>query len=231
VKSEAVHREHFKQFDSAAELYEGLIKDYPNDPDSHFSLAMNLIALGGDDRAIAELEKARQLDPAYVLGYIAAAEYYNRQKAPEIAIKVLEKAERLAPAEVLIWDSLANLHHNQGNYRKAEAYYRKVLATDPSSPGVLSYLGDSLFYLGQYQEALLHYQQAISVSRRWQDSYLFPNVWLQLALTQDKLGRTSEAIATLDQFLSEQPDAPTETISEARQHLARMKTHDRDSSE
>lgn len=222
VKAEATHREHFKQFDAAAELYEGLIKDYPNDPDPYFSLAMNLIARGGEDRVIPLLEKARQLDPTYMLGYVAAAGFYNQQHAPDIAIKLLEEAERLVPDAPAIWDALGNLHHNQGNYRKAESYYRKILVTDPSSPMIFAYLGDSLFYQERYQDALPNYLQAIANSQKWEDSYIFPDVWLQLAKTQEKLGRSSEAIETLQHFLSDYPDPPEELRKEAQQQLARL---------
>lgn len=223
VKSEAVHREYFKQFESAAELYEGLIKDFPNDPDSYFSLAMNLIAQEKKDLAVKSLEKARKLDPVYLLGYGTIAEFYNQRKEPELALKILEGAERLTPAEPFLWNILANLHHNLGNYRKAEKYYRKLLKLEPDSPAFLAYLGDSLFFLDNYKEALTCYQQAIAISRKWQDSYLYPWVWLQTAQTQAKLGRDVEAVTTLEQFLRDYPDLPTETISEAKQLLTRLK--------
>ncbi len=224
VKTEATHREFFKQFDSAAELYQGLIREYPNEPDAYFSLAMNLIAQGQEEQGLANIEKARKIDPLYIHGYITVAEFYNQQKEPELAIKVLEKAERLAPGEIFLLDALGNMHHNLENYREAAAYYRKILATDRSTPTTHVYLADSLFFLGQYSEALNYYQQAIISAQDAPDTYLDPGVWLQLAQTRIKLGRKDEAMATLIQFFQEQPDAPEEIRAEANKLLANLRS-------
>ncbi len=62
------------------------------------------------------------------------------------------------------WGALAMVRDRQGRWTESDSAYRKALALDPDSPGLLNNAGMSLLAQGHAHEAMSYFQQALSVA-------------------------------------------------------------------
>lgn len=93
------------------------------------------------------------------LGYILA----DRTQRFGEARALLEKALRLRPDDAAILDSMGWLHFRTGNYTDALSYLRSAYATAPN-PEIAAHLGETLWLLGDLDEARRIWQEGIQLS-------------------------------------------------------------------
>ncbi len=90
---------HFEagRYQEAAEMYRKLIAEDPEDASLRTSLAGTLGALGRYDEAMAELDRAVELDPLNVEAYHNRAVIFERRGAPERAVEEYRTVLRYQP--------------------------------------------------------------------------------------------------------------------------------------
>ncbi len=89
----------------------------------------------------------------------------------------------------------------QGHYERAIEVYRETQAFDGPQAVTFSFIGECFEKMERYQEALIHYDQAIALDPAWVDA------WIGRGVTKDMQGRSPEALADLEQAVRLQPES------------------------
>lgn len=146
--------------------------------------------LGDDAEAATALEVALHLNPRNFLARLALAKVYFRESALDKAEAELSRVTAEQPA-------LGEAHADLGvvlaatrNYAAAEREIERGLELGYRDANTLNSLGMARAELGQPQQAIEAYRQALEINPR------FPAALLNLALLYRRLGRTSEAHRT-----------------------------------
>jgi TolB-like protein/Tfp pilus assembly protein PilF len=177
-----------KEFERAIELN-------PNDADAHYFLAFLVLApLGDTDQAIAEMNRAVDLDPFSVLmnSRLALCYYFGR-RYPE-AIAQLRKTIELDPASVEPQVILAGVNEVSGDRQQAITEYQRAYDLNSHSgrpaPDILA----RVYALkGERAEALQQIDQGRELARVRKASAF------SLAANYLRLGDKSQAIDWLEQ--------------------------------
>ena len=81
---------------------------------------------------MAEFERAIQLDPKNVQGYLRLGGVYHEKNQTDAAIGQLQKALDLQPNSALLIASMGNLYLEKNDLETARKYYARALEADPS---------------------------------------------------------------------------------------------------
>lgn len=150
--------------EQAAELYRRAIEAAPEVASYRRSLS-NVLALSGDvDAAIAELERAIELEPDHAAAQLQLGRLLSqREGASEKSLGCFEKAVELAPqsreAKLELGRALAVAQRHQ----EALAYYDAVVASDPRDPEARLLRARSRARLGRDAAAAEDYQAVLAV--------------------------------------------------------------------
>lgn len=118
----------------AQEQIDWLLKQRPNDAQTHILNADLLAAQGRFLAALQEAQTATVLDAAYADAYLKLALMQLRCDQAEAAEPNFKKAIELAPKAVAPRLMLANYYRARGRFSEAESQLRESLAMDPASP-------------------------------------------------------------------------------------------------
>jgi TolB-like protein/Flp pilus assembly protein TadD len=179
----------------AKQEFERAIELNPNDADAHYFLAFLVLApLGDTDQAIAEMNRAVELDPFSVLmNSRLALCYYFARRYPE-AIAQLRKTTELDPASVEPQVILGEVNEVSGDRQQAITEYQRAYDLNPHSgrpaPDILA----RVYALkGERAEALQQIDQVRELARVGKAPAFF------LAVNYLQLGDKSQAIDWLEQ--------------------------------
>jgi TolB-like protein/tetratricopeptide (TPR) repeat protein/DNA-binding winged helix-turn-helix (wHTH) protein len=177
------------EFEQAEGRFRQMIARNPLDADLHIGLGDALSGMAKGDLAELSYRRAAEVEPAYWQAYNALGRYLFQRGRNAEAEPVFRKMVALVPSSALAWSNLGGAQQMQGNFAGALAAYRKSLELEPS-PTAYSNLATTQFYLGQFDEAVLNFQRALSLGGHDQ------SVWANLAdaLWQVE-GRRTDAIA------------------------------------
>lgn len=131
---------------------------------------------------------------------------YEAQGLSKEARGQYEAALRKAPADLKAWLALGNLSFAQGDFKRAEAAYRRILRSSPHHAGASNNL--AMVYLTQARR--LADAEALAQDALRQEGPLKPYVLDTLANIHVRQGRFSEARASLQLAEAAAPleDAP-----------------------
>ena len=125
------------------------------------SLAGKVYVDSGDLQAAeGVLKKSLQQSPQSYSNYVQLGSLYARQQRVPEAIAYFESAVKLRPGDIGSWTMLGMLNQQQGNLRKSEESYLKVLDIEPNA-GVAA---NNLAWL--YADHLNDMDKALELARR-----------------------------------------------------------------
>jgi tetratricopeptide (TPR) repeat protein len=152
------------------------------------------------------LKKAEAISPLGERDRFTLALNYIILKHPDWARPELEKLASLNPHDPLYPYWLGRLDYDAMQYKAAVARLRKALDLDPMFMKAYDNLGLSYEGLGQYDDAIRVYQQAVVLNRQQNP----PSPWppLNLGTLLVKLGRRPEAESCLQESLRYDPRFP-----------------------
>jgi len=171
--------------------------------------------LNKPDIGLKYAQQALDLDPANLASYIAVYEIEAAANQPAKAAALLDRAAKQTSSDPQYWlqlgdfyiKSIGNNAPSQQDIKTLTAIYGKALALDGQNPITLARVGD--FYARSDQAALAIplYIQAIKLSpaNPPDGDQTLENVRNSLALCFDAVGKTTEAIATLQQLIKDDP--------------------------
>ena len=160
------------------------------------------------DQARAHLERALELDPYFAAAHSAMARTYLREwmrrlrdwDAMEQGLAHARKAVELDPSLARGHSTLGGLLTFAGEHDQGIAEIEKAISLDSNDAEVLLALATALNFSGRNEEALTAIQRAIRL-----DPHTSDNAYFRLAVVQNRLGRTDEAIASFERVHTMKP--------------------------
>ncbi|MCI0693129.1 tetratricopeptide repeat protein [candidate division KSB1 bacterium] len=147
----------------AVTLAEQLVQKFPNDKRAHFYLGQYYYGRDEDDRAIAELNKATEIDKNYAPAYNLLGYAHREQGDYAKAEEAFKNYIRLLPNEANPYDSLADLYTKMGRYEEAITNYKKAVELNPKFAFSQGKIGDNLVFMGKFEEGRAAYRKAMEM--------------------------------------------------------------------
>ncbi len=116
------------------------------------------------DMAIANCQRAQQLDTRLPSAYSTLAAIHNEQGNHDLALQEFNQALEINPRDPAALRGIARSNETAGRIADAEQGFRKVIAVVPDDWGGYNEIGN--FYLRQakYPEAISQYKQALDLT-------------------------------------------------------------------
>jgi tetratricopeptide (TPR) repeat protein len=135
------------------EYYTELVSAYPNDERAHNLLATNYFGQQEYAKALAEYEKAIEINPEFSQPYNQVGYAYRFLGKYEAAEEAFKKYIEIIPDDPNPQDSYAELLMKMGNYETSIEHYEKALSINATF--IPSYIGiaTNLNYLGEHEKA------------------------------------------------------------------------------
>ncbi|MED4070350.1 tetratricopeptide repeat protein [Priestia endophytica] len=190
--------EYFQQWgliDEALAMADKLLELYPNEAELLVIKAELYIDVEQEEKALETLEKISHSHPVYAQALLLMADLYEMQGLPEVAEAKLLNAKELLPDEPVIDFALGEFFLSQGEFKNAQKYYKKLLKIEEDFNGTNLHhrLAESLSGLGQFEEALPHYEKAL-------ENKLEINILFEYGVTAYQAGQHTTAIARLTEL-------------------------------
>ena len=167
---------------------------------AHYGLGYALFQKGKVEDAIAQYQKALEINPDYAEACNNLGNALLRQGKVDEAIGLLQKALQLKPDYAEACVNLGNALLQLGKADEAIAQLQRALQLNPDSANAHDILGNALFQKGNVTEAITQYQVALQINPHSAEAgYNFGNALLQL-------GKVDEAIVQYQQALQLNPD-------------------------
>jgi tetratricopeptide (TPR) repeat protein len=156
-----------EDFAEMARVYEKLLRLKPADPHIYCNLANAYYYMQSYKDALANYEIALQLGTdqqwkAMVAQSIANI-YCDYLQNNQAAIAYYHMARNLAPNEIENYIQLGMLYFQKEDYANAELIYRKAIRIAPDNARLHSNLGYLRWMEGDVEQAIQHYEKAISL--------------------------------------------------------------------
>jgi tetratricopeptide (TPR) repeat protein len=132
--------------------------------DPHVLMARIYEVHGRLDKAVAEFEKLRKLDPESLDILLYTARLYSLMKNAQKAVTLLQKAVAMEPENDQLLHSLALGYMAQNDNDMAIENMRKALALNPKKDSYYFELGALMEKSGNYKEAMENMRQAIELN-------------------------------------------------------------------
>jgi tetratricopeptide (TPR) repeat protein len=119
-----------------------------------------LVKQGRLAEAIAEFQRAVELDPTYVAAQRNLGYAYDRQGQMEEAVAAYRKAIELEPGDMMTRNTLGVLYDKKGKYTEAIGEFEKALQIDPANSTVKKNLENARNNMAIIQERVERIAQA-----------------------------------------------------------------------
>jgi predicted AlkP superfamily phosphohydrolase/phosphomutase/tetratricopeptide (TPR) repeat protein len=179
------------RYQEAAEGFEKLLEDKPDDAGLHASLAGALGALGRYDESLKHLNEAIRLEPLNAEAYHNRAVIYERQGNQQAAITEYRTALRYDPQYAPSRDALARLGATAGNQPESDTERLAMAMADRASRTARR---------GDYAEAMKILAEAARIAPR------YALVQQYRANVAYLMGDKATAVAALKRALELEPD-------------------------
>lgn len=174
--------------------------EHPTEPRVHYLLGRSLEELRHTEDAMAEYEKAIELNKSYLDPYLALSDMLIRRERVEKAMEVLAKARRELPNDPRISLSLGRSYLDRGAHPEAEQQFRHALKVSPEFPPALFNLGVVLRRMGRLNDA----QATLERLARLDSQY--PGLVMEQGMVLERTGQPDRALAIYRAELERDPD-------------------------
>ena len=178
---------------------------------AHTNLGLALDDKGQPEAAIAEYEKALQIQPGYAEAHNDLGNALAGVGRVTEAIAQYRKALELVPGLPQVHNNLGTALAQSGQPTEAIAHFKKAIEINPEMAGAHLNLAHALLQTGQPDEAIPHLLKAVEIRPNFVDADK------QLADLFFQKGRLEDAIAYYRKVLERRPDD-----AEARSNLTKI---------
>ena len=194
------------EYAKARSRLEAALRVNPNDSNAQMFLVKDLIRLGDYEAAASHLQKLGAREPKNQEVWYLLAKVHMK-----LSEQAMAKMNAIDPHSVMAHQLSAEMMEAMNNYDGAVVELKKAVEMAPHQPGSHYKLGDAYFSLSQLDSAAEQFQAELAV-----DSANCQARWKLGAIVLEKNGSPEEALADIDQALSQCP-----SLSEARVDRAR----------
>jgi len=166
---------------------------------AHYNLGNALGDLGRHDEALAAVERAVALDPAYAEAHHMRAVCLRHLGRYTDALAAVDRALELAPNAAYAWNEKGVIYAMRERQHDALACYDEALARDPGHLRATHNRGVALRMLGRLDEALAAYEKTLALKPD------FAEAINSLAILQQLLKRPVDAANTYARLLAADP--------------------------
>lgn len=177
------------------------VKELNAGAQSHLKAAVGLESAGRLQEAIAECERALEMDPKLTQAQVNLISLYGRTGQPDKAVKHYRAAIELNPSQADAYYNYGVLLYEQNKHREAGDAFRKALEINPYYPEAHNNLAFVLEREGRPDEALKHYRAAIENKPNYRLAHF------HLARLLLGRGRNAEAIEHFRQTLTPEDES------------------------
>lgn len=163
------------------------------------NLALELLAQGRESEAIAEFERALELNPQHANSLNELGEIQRKRGERDAAVRLFEAALQADPGFVAARNNLGLVYFDRRQYADALAAYDEVLRLRPQDWIAWMNKGNALRRLDRLDEAIAAYRESLRLRPHHARTYL------NLGLALRSAGRLDEAEAALQTALRLQP--------------------------
>lgn len=169
--------------------------------DAHALRGRELRNDGDYARALAEYDRAIELDPARASTHYGRGITHRLQGDFPAALAALDRANQLVPDAAWIIAECGETHRLAGRFEEAVVDFDRALALDSTDSNVLASRAVCRHALGQYDEALADFDRALSLDEK--------ATWtlVRRSRLHRARGEWDEAFADLDRGAAVAPDA------------------------
>jgi arylsulfatase A-like enzyme/Flp pilus assembly protein TadD len=191
------------------ELLSQVLREEPDLFIAHYSLGVNRLKAGENEKALEAFTTASALNPGFDLTEINRASALARLGRVDDAIGTLEALLRQNPLRLEARRQIALLFSRKKDYGRAIEIYRDILVSRPQDAETTKYLGIAQVEAEQYKAGAETLQKALRLGIEDAMVYNF------LGIAVANLGRTGDALASYRKSLKIRPD-----YQQARLNLA-----------
>ncbi|HZI59863.1 MAG TPA: protein kinase [Pyrinomonadaceae bacterium] len=174
----------------------------PNYSDGHQLYSYYLIAMKRFDESLAQMQRAKELDPASLSKLAGIGEILNYMGRTDEAFKHFEKCLELDPNSGFAHWSLGNAYLHKKMYDEAINQYKKAIPLSGTSPDEPSTLAYAYAKSGRRKQALETIEELIKRSERsYVSSTLIATVYAALGNHDDALKSLRKAVDQRDGVL------------------------------
>ncbi|WP_308013400.1 tetratricopeptide repeat protein [Streptomyces beigongshangae] len=157
---------------------------------------------GEHRRALAEYDRALELDPGLARAHHGRGSTHYALGDLPAALADFDRADELAPGTVWIIAGRAETHRLAGRFEEAVADFDRAVALDPADAGPLTGRAVCRHALGRYDEALADFDRALAVDA--------DHLWalVRRARLHRAMGAPDKASADFDRAVRIAPDSP-----------------------
>jgi len=130
-----------RNFPEARKEFETALRLRPGYATAHQFYGYYLTAMGKSDQAIAEREKAVELDPISPLLHSALGEAYYHARRFDVTIDQNKKALELDPHYAIALVNIGRGYEQLGMHQQAREAFQTILTAAPDDPAILALMG------------------------------------------------------------------------------------------
>lgn len=186
---------------NAETLFKQAIERDPNFGEVYLERARWLIGRGDYEEAFEDLEIAEKILPGSPEIYLAYATAYLEQDDKEKALEFAQKAYAADVLNLPTYKLLGDLYLDKEDYLNAAEALRLYTTYQTEDATGFGKLGQSYYYLGEYENAVLAIDDAEKLNRNGAQKYLGYRGLSHLAL-----GNIESAVADLEDAVDEEPE-------------------------
>ena len=161
----------------------------------HTALGMALAASGEKTEAVAEFNRAIDLNPLSGPAHVGLAKLSSGKQAEQL----FQKAVGLSPDSWIPLNELAAFYYSDARYDESIATWRKALGLAEDNVRLMANLGAGLHKMGRYEEAAVAFQDAL----RLDESNAL--TWANLATARYFQGRYLDAARAAEKAVERAP--------------------------
>ncbi|MBC8167676.1 MAG: tetratricopeptide repeat protein [Bryobacteraceae bacterium] len=156
--------------------------------------------LGRYERAVAEYERAIQLEPNNSDGYRRLGNVYVSRGELDEAMRYVRRAVEAEPTFFRTWWDLGSVHFELGEYTEAANAFQQAVTLAPEESGARLPLARAYINLGRFVDAEREINKALSIQET-------PQALRALAKARAYQGRNQEAVPSLLKAIEHAPNA------------------------
>jgi len=187
--------------EGSVEHFEKAIENKPDDDERLRAFAQVLYRLERYDEAEEHAQRAVELVPEFVDGYMVLYTIYVGKGDLEQAAATLGTAKDLAPTNLRLWKQIAFVARENGNRDEEIAAYEKIVELDPGDSATWASLGGTYAEMGDQARSEAAYQKVTELDPENAHQSFF-----NLGALQMNNDQTDKAIVAFKQAISIKPD-------------------------
>ena len=196
----AFEHENLEQFDRAIDCLQRAVEVNPENEAVLFELAYAFDLAGAHNSSVTFFKQFTDQHPYNFVAWYNLGNAFGSLDRIEESNEALDLSIAIEAKFSSAYFSRARNLLVQGFYLEAIDMYRETLAIEGPQAITFSYIGECLEKLERFNEALIHYDQAIALDPAWLDA------WIGRGIVKDLQGRYPEAATDLRYATQLRPD-------------------------